>query len=295
MTSYFRRAGAQILRSVRSFVDPSAETDRINLFAKQFAGSTQMYGRTSSGILYPLAGNANWWDVPQTPHVDDDEFLSTTLNPAWSVASGVWSNGNINPYASFAAGDNRYELHTQRRRSWLMCQPPADSSGKSIEKAITVPGDFVCWVRASYNARLTTTPTNNDYLVQVNLSASPFDVNNQIALDLNETDASAYYLKFVKVVAGVQTVIGTSVDKFTTQADMQELEGFVVQRIGGNIYGWGIQTNGSMIFLGTSTFSAAIVISTVRLNVSNVVSSAPGNTIMGFDFIRFSNTPTFLP
>ncbi len=52
--SFFRRAGAEILRVIERALDPAAETDRILVYSKDVAGVTQLFSRSSDGTIHQM-------------------------------------------------------------------------------------------------------------------------------------------------------------------------------------------------------------------------------------------------
>lgn len=52
--SFFRRAGAAIARFLQSPGDPAQEADRVLLYAKDVAGTSQLFARTDDGTVHPL-------------------------------------------------------------------------------------------------------------------------------------------------------------------------------------------------------------------------------------------------
>ncbi len=60
MASFFRRAGAAIARFFQSAADPAAEANKVLLYAKDVAGTSQLFARTDDGTVNQLtpAGGA---------------------------------------------------------------------------------------------------------------------------------------------------------------------------------------------------------------------------------------------
>jgi hypothetical protein len=259
------------------FVDVSGSIDS----AIQALGSTGI----SNGI-------SNIWDKPVSASQWDDEFESTALDAAWSWTGNPGSQGNIDPYATFV-GNLRYELHTDRRRSWLMMQPSTTSSG--LTKAVPLPTNCFVWMRASFNARANTSPANNDSVIAIDLSANPWLSTDRLSCALNEQDAGIIQAEFLKTSGGVLTSIGTTEDLYGTALDAQSLAAVGIQRLGASntYHGWAFTTGGSAVWLGSTTFTGSVA--TTTIGVLNAAATAPGNMIVGADFIRFVSSSVFLP
>lgn len=52
--SFFRRAGAEILRVIERTLDPAAEPDRVLVYSKDVAGVSHLFARDSNGAIFPL-------------------------------------------------------------------------------------------------------------------------------------------------------------------------------------------------------------------------------------------------
>lgn len=73
--SFFRRAGAEILRVIERALDPAAEANRIQVYSKDVAGITHLFARASDGTVYQLTPSLfgiNILDenvaIPNNPH-----------------------------------------------------------------------------------------------------------------------------------------------------------------------------------------------------------------------------------
>ena len=235
---------------------------------------------------------ASIFDYPANPNVNDDEFDSAVLDPAWVVGAGAFTAGVINPYASFAAGNTTYDLTV--RRSWLMLQPPGSGATQRLTRAAALAGDFSVWMRASFGSRLNTVPANGDGNIGAQISTAAYDANNRADIYINESDAGAIYAKFVTVAGGVSTTVATTIDKYVTQADTQDIQLMGIQKIGTNYHGWAIGSSGSPIYLGVGAIPA-LVPGSLSIVTSNALSTLPGNMRMGLDYLRVVDGATFIP
>ena len=294
MTAYVRRAGADLARIVERATNPAAEPDRALRYAKDVNGVTQVFVMASDGTPHQISGiEANIWDRLASPNANDDEFDSAILNPAWSFTSTF--TGTPDPYAAFAAGDTRMDVHTGRR-SWLRLQPPGDGvDNKRLHKPIVYPANMFVWMRASMSQRIATV-TNTDAGIQLMLSATAAgvpDVNNAVFMALNEADASEVALQFQKIDGGILTVVQEGFNCFAGVTNAQPYDSVGIQKIGTTYHGWAFTPGGHALHLGSTILATAI--DRVAINFGNAAIASPGNMIMGVDFVRFVASGTFLP
>lgn len=232
------------------------------------------------------------WFPPATPDVLDDEFANgTALDAAWAVSAGAYSATAIDPYAGFAAGGARHSYNS-RRPGWLLLQPDT-TAGIVITKLMpSLPADYAVWARSSYNHRAAVAATNNDFSHAILLTTEPYDTNNRLLMQLNESDAGVIQAEFSQLVGGVGTSIGTTAN--LPPNEHTPFEGCLIQKIGAIYHGWAITNNGSCVYVGnTATFTP--VVGRGGMAASNAVTTGPGNMIMGFDFFRVNRTAGFLP
>lgn len=138
--SFFRRAGAEILRVIERVLDPAAEANRIQVYSKDVAGITHLFARASDGTVYQLTPSLfgiNILDenvaIPNNPHqalnfigagvqaVDAGGGQSNVFVPGGVVADGavlVWGSDNLG-----AAADTRFI-------------PPGRSNGLAVTTSI---------------------------------------------------------------------------------------------------------------------------------------------------------------
>jgi hypothetical protein len=290
--TWFRRAGQEITRIIQSAAAPGAISDVVTGFAKAVAGTdgvAQFFARSPDFSRQVSGTGCNIFDKPLEPDPHDDEFDSTTLDPAWQF-SGGWTQGGINPFAA-PVGNALYELHTERRPSWLMVQAPI-SSAYRIWKPISFAGDFFMWARGSFNLR-SASITNNDPNVAFGLSTNPFDANNSILVQINESDANVMSAVFTTVIGGAGTNVQRTRNLFATNSGGQPIEAVGLQKIGTTYHAWVFNRSGNAIWLGSATFNPTVA--SVFMVLFNASNAAPGIVISGVDFIRFKEGSTFLP
>jgi hypothetical protein len=287
VASFIRRAGAEVLRTIARTLDPAAEAARIQLYSKAVGTVPQMFAREIDSPHQISGIESSLWDRPLVPHALDDEFESTVLSPSWTVSGAVPAQGGIDPFASAI---DRYELHTDRRPSWLMIQ----TGGTQFSKDITsLPANFFVYARASFSQRVASVP-NNEATVQLDIGPNPYDLNNRVSMYMNESDASTIQAEYLTVNAGAVTSINVSRDMFVTRSQLQSIEAVGIQKIGNTYHGWVFGGNGASIYMGSAGFAGlAVQFATIRFVSGGV--TAPGYVIMGIDFMRFKEGALFLP
>ena len=92
MSSFFRRAGAQIGRWLVSTADPAAAASEVQVYAKTTAGVAQLFARAGDGTINQLTPAAapvtvptinELWGTRITAHAADDAFNSNALSASW--------------------------------------------------------------------------------------------------------------------------------------------------------------------------------------------------------------------
>lgn len=297
MASSIRRAGANVLRTIARTLDPSALTGKIDLFGKSVPtlnGQPQMFVRSSDFARQISGTECNIWDRPLNPSAYDDEFDSTTLDPAWTPTATpvtAWIQGGINPFAN--PTDIHYELHTDRRPSWLIVQPPTVTNAQ-LRKPFSFAGAFFAYARFSYNVRYAST-ANSDAAAFIQISSNPYDTNNRVYVKLGPDGTNTVVARFYRVQGGAGTLIGSTRNMFAGTSGLQSIETVGIQYIpsSNRFDGWAFGASGSGLWLGTTTLS--IVPSTVSLEFGANAATGPGTMLSGVDFIRFVSGSTFLP
>jgi hypothetical protein len=283
---------ASLSQSINAkFIDTSGSVDgHFNALSGTVnSGIVALSGAIDSKLQFLPVSNI--WDKPRSPHPYDDEFESTALDGAWSWDGNPGTAGNIDPYATFV-GDLRYELHTNRRRSWIMMQP--STVGTRLLKTVTFTTNMFVWTRLSFNARSTVTPVNNDSTIALDLGlVTGWTLNDRVAILLNEQDAGTIQCEFFKVEGGTLTSLGTTADLFGTVTDAQPIEAVGIQKLGTTYHGWAFTGAGSALWMGSTVWTGSI--GTVTIATINAAATSPGNMIVGADFIRFVTSSVWLP
>jgi len=218
-----------------------------------------------------------WWP-PETPHAYDEEFDSTTLDPAWTWGEwGAFSTvaGTPDVYGANPT-DQTYSL--AQRPSWLRVQP-VPGSGGSLSRSITCPTNFLVWARCSF--QLDTNIAANEIAVGILIG----DGVDSVVLYLNENDSGQTQAQF-----GPSATETTDVD-----AKGQALEYVVLHKVGSTIHGW-VGTESNWIYMGSA--AASWTPNTVMVHwwsggTANNIAAGDAPWIVGCDFIRFIETDKF--
>lgn len=139
---------------------------------------------------------------PSVAHAFNDEFESTTLNAAWSWWQG---SGTLTPLTmtntalSTTSSGNRYQIHTQRRRSWIQWQVAEGTVGYLL-KPITLTTDMCLWTMFSAAYLKDGSFSDNSYLFRMMLcvdNAGAPNIATSIELGPDKDAASQidYYIK----------------------------------------------------------------------------------------------------
>lgn len=238
------------------------------------------------------------WHLAKKPliaHPYDEEFEGDLSK--WTLGGTQLSplSTPIDPYANFTAtSDWRYSLNS-RRPSWLMMQPSINAAGFfPIHKQITIPTNLLVWGRFNFMSRYTATVVDGDHGIGFYLTATSGgvpDTNNSVQFYLNESDLNEYAIQWAKIEAGV----ATNVEQILTLGQERlSFDCIALQKIGSTIHFWVGNTSGQWAYLSSFTYAGA-TLDRVAIIVANNSSTAPGNMVMGVDFIRFVESATFLP
>jgi hypothetical protein len=231
------------------------------------------------------------WALPASPSAFDDEFNADALDAAW-IRNYTVSASQIDATASFAAGDTREELNGQItgiKRSHLRLQPPGDGATKQLRKfalgdGITLPDGFY-YIRAFCTSR-NRTPVQGDNEIGFTLQKSVSAMGgNGVTVWLFEQDAGLTRPEAQIINDGV---VGGP-DSF---AGDLEIVGQPYAYVGILKNGTQYDTffaggNGNWIWLQRYTYTGSEVIDSIVLKVNAASTDAPGNSIMGWDFVRY--------
>lgn len=232
------------------------------------------------------------WTKPETPHAWDIEFEDgNTLPSGWT--ENFTPSGTIDPYTTFSTGVPRREIDTWRKSCYAI-QPPYDNAAKILSRAVTVPTNLFMWFRAAFSYRYNVS-NPNDASFAFNISATDsgtVDLSNRITHYMNEADSNTISMQPLKTIGGSGTTVQTTANRTTLGAG-QRYEFGAIQKIGTTYHFWAFTGNGQAFWIGSTT--ASIAVDRVSVFFNNNIGSAPGNSIMTVDFIRFKESIVFLP
>ncbi len=228
-------------------------------------------------------------DPPASPSIYDDEFNGSSLAPKWTNVLGTIDTVNpVHPYAS-VVGKHRVSFNDYRP-GWLMCQPvPNVTFG--IYQPVTFDTDCCVYARMSFNTRYQAV-SNNDSDLAIHLNAdaggSP-DQTNLVYMNLNESDANTVFARAGRIVANVSTIAGTTRNvgpqSAGTDSLVQNACYILIQKLG-TVYNCAIgEYHGNWLWVAQQTI--AFTPAWIGLVFANVNNNAPGNAIMGVDYVRY--------
>lgn len=233
------------------------------------------------------------WAKPETPHEYDEEFEGDgSLPTGWSES--LTPSGTIDPYASFTTGGHRRDINGWRKSCYAI-QPDTDTSGGMwLSRGITVPTNLFVWARGAFSYRYNV-GNSNDASIGLILSATSGgypDTSNRISFYMQESDGNDVQFQVVTTTGGSNVSYRTSAERGILGAG-QRYEFFGIQKIGTTFHYWAFTGNGQMFHFGSTTSS--ITFDRAGFYFLNTVTTAPGNSIMTADFIRFKENAVFLP
>ena len=232
------------------------------------------------------------WAKPDTPHEWDVEFEDGDVLPSGWTESFT-SSGSIDPYATFSTGDARRSIDTWRKSCYAI-QPPHNNTAHILSRGVTVPTNLFMWFRASFSYRYNVS-NSNDASFAFNISATDtgtVDLSNRITHYMNEADSSTIQMQPLKVVGGSSTTVQTTANMGVTGTG-QKHEFGAIQKIGTTYHFWAFTGSGNLFWIGSTT--ASLSVDRISVFFNNNIGSAPGNSIMAVDFIRFKESIVFLP
>jgi hypothetical protein len=245
------------------------------------------------------AAEAHIWAAPATAHARDDEFEATTLDGAWTVSPIVPVATAIDPYATHVGAlGPRQEIHTTRRRSWLMTQVSDDGNHNWWHQAWTLPTNLFMWARMSFNHRVDSSVLDDAELgiAMSGTSSGAPDENNLVQMYLNRSVAAANVRARASVrEAGTEFFINQGFDIYATEIHPATYEYVGIQKLAGLYHFWAAGPGMEWHHLGSYTYAGTPTIDRVGFFFRNSSSAAPGNMIMGIDFVRFVESAVYLP
>jgi len=247
----------------------------------------------------PRAGSkSNLWFPPSSPHAEDDEFDSDTLDTAWQAYNSSTGNyesivSGLDAYdGSYSGDDLRASINSASRRSWILMQC-APGIGMRMVKPYTFPTNVLVMARLKFSQPYSGA-TQYDRTVALTFTednAGKPGSNNYASIYLNwtTTGGGIVQARFYERDGGA-----AGLDNSTTDVDQQgqALEYVAIHKIGTTYHGWIGTAAGNWIYMGN--FSLAATMAHVGIYMYLNSTTLPGLGIVGCDFIRFYETDDFL-
>lgn len=220
---YLKRAAADFTSFTAKTVPASADVllleSAVDAFAKRYAtlaqlGFASIYGSGSVPLWVPPAARGLVADAM------DDEFDSTTIDPAWQFRDTTTGPTNRTP--NFGALTENVDitgattvpnvaLHTQGRRSWMFVQTTTTGpAGYIVYKPFTWAAGKVYWARAvsTYGRAATGTGTLN---LSMYASSGGFpDTSNRALIFYDRVNAT---YRWTVVNGGVATNVAINISE----------------------------------------------------------------------------------
>jgi hypothetical protein len=225
------------------------------------------------------------WDYPATPDARDDEFDTAGL-AGWT-SLGTLSGTPIDPYVAFSTANTWRGDANTTRPSWLMVQATTGGGVYGVAKAVTLNTNDLVWCRISSDNR--TTYVANNARIGLLLTNTISDPATHYAGIVWNIDAGGTNPCVASLSEGVFIASPT----MNGSIGSQPIQGLAIHKVGTRYYFWAFTEGGTRIPVGTVINANALT--HVWLYCINTSSATFGNAIVGYDFIRFVNSATYLP
>jgi hypothetical protein len=246
----------------------------------------------------PLAGvESNLWAPPASPHSEDDEFTSDTIDSGdWTTQGDTWDNSTPPQFGdSFSTGNLRYEINSAVRPSHLRMQAVGDGTQNFCFKRFS--GYESELPDGTYWARLTgqipkddsfTYPNEGTIALCLGYSANGSSFNysqdSVMLYPMSRSQSSGIYALSIHRVAGTPT-----------SNQLNDLSGYIPHVYAaiikdGNYCKTLVAPEGGRwvqldsVYHGSPTYELNAVGIFV---MNNVPSSSYGNAIVSADFFRY--------
>ena len=273
----------------------TGNTDTASTVTYKFSGTEEIpdaVGASAAGV------SSNLWAPPAAAHAQDAEFEADTLT-GWTVqnlgapAVGSVSANTVDPYdTTFTSGNAlRVNAHSNGRRSWILCQPPASSAEFALFKAYTLPTNLLVYARLRFG-QLRTGWSDDDSSIGVGFMTAATGVPttaSRVMTYLNNADAGIMSARGVYWSTGGSPTGLRSTD---IDAQGQALQYVAVHKVGTTFHHWVGTSESNWIWLNSHS-SVGFTPDLVGFCFENV-SSADIVAVSAVDFIRFIETDKFL-
>lgn len=236
---------------------------------------------SASEVLPPL------FVKPTSPHAQDDEFDSTTLNSAWKLY-----DENADALIAFGAGaPDQYTANTTTGMrtdvsttwpSWLLMQPKNTALFYWVAKNYSLATDQWICCRVTGGFRLGQSDLEIEYGIIVSAdNAGIPDKANSVTLTTVPTGGQ-HSFQFAKKTAGVNAAL------FNTSAipngGLQGVEFLVLQKVGTTYHAWAVGHGGASLYFGSTTHASTMA--WVGIRCRQQIAGVTG-MLVHWDHIRF--------
>jgi len=246
--------------------------------------------RYTPGASAATTVRRNLWQKPATPHEYDDEFESTTLDPAWVYyVNGVLhgsppSSTAIDIYGAVAETEARMHTHETHTPSWLRVQCSTDNNHmhmlqKTIDRS-TCGDDFLVLLRFRFTQDLSASDYESLVMLQLQNAAG--------------TDES--WIRVVQKYHGSSGLLvqATTPEGSTSTTTAITNEGTAIQYIamqcvGNSVFHW-CGTSSNFIFVGEQDQGTTFEPTKLMLKFRR---TAGDTQILSVDFVRIIPGATF--
>lgn len=234
---------------------------------------------------------ADYIDKPLIPSPYDDEFDTDTLDPKWTmtgVAGSSWDSVNpISVDAAFSSGGARFATQSMAcgKKSWFRIQP---SSGipdgqVHISQAIAFPTDACILIKAHFTSRLGSQPAN-DAVIGLGMYEDLTNFSNGVNVTLNRGNANAIQVGASRHIASAATTIGGNSGDEDNRG--QTFHTVSIVKRGTDYHIWALSSEHEWYWVGNITWNGTPAYA--HIYAFNSSTTAPGNSIVGVDYFRYS-------
>lgn len=236
---------------------------------------------------------ADYADKPLIPSPYDDEFDTDALDSKWTmtgVAGSSWDSVNpIDFTAAFTTGGTRFATQAMAmgKPSWfrMQCSSTNPDGQVMLSQPITLPTNATVWAKFHITSRLAS-QASNDSAISIGLYDTETTFTNGILMSLNRGVASAIQPQATRHQSGSATTIGGLPGDEDNRG--QPFHTVAICKRGTDYHCWALAGEHGWFWIGNITL--ATTLSHARIYVTNGATTAPGNSIVGVDFFRFSRT-----
>lgn len=227
---------------------------------------------------------------------NNDEFNTSIIDPNWTLSemtggTTVTPASDVNAYdTSFTSGSPRLTQNPETRRSWLLMQPPSNSTRYFLNKTYTFPTNVLIVSRLRFSQRLTITALDHWVGLMISESSGGLpDVDNTLSTILCRSESNLLRGSYENISAGSPSIVN---ETYFDLGSGHPLQYAALHKIGTTYYSWLGTVSGNWIYMGSVTTARSF--DRVGVGISNTSNTAPGPSVLGVDFIRFYETDNFI-